>query len=272
MKILVVIPHNGRISNHTLQSVEGIKDGDGLEFRFSSHPGSVFIADNRNDQCYNADGLLSWPDAFLFIDGDMDFNLSDIHSLASRDGDVCCGAYCYKEAPLADFLVAGMWLSGFPGISGKAPGFRSSVTTGCFPVDWTGAGFMLVKKAVLHKMPYPWFYHPVMPVPPGAGPFPQKAVGEDVGFCLRAREAGINVFLDADVRIGHKKGASMEPKKEGIPADIDQMVMGINRALLEAADGYRKLSTIAQALKAENDKLKAELAAKETPIHEDPKA
>lgn len=259
MKILVVIPHNGHISNHTMQSVERIKDGDGLEFRFSTHPGSIYVADNRNDQCYNADGLLAWPDAFLFLDGDMEFTLADIHALAARDVEICCGAYCFKEPPLAGFLVAGNWLPGYPGMASRVPGFKSAETSGCFPVDWTGAGFLLVKKTALKRMAYPWFYHPVMPVPLGAGPYLQKAVGEDIGFCLRAREAGIKVYLDADVRIGHKKGASMEQKKDGIPADIDQMVMSINRALLEAAEGYRKLSAIAQALKAENEKLKAKL-------------
>ena len=267
MKILVVIPHNGRISNHTLQSVAGIKDGDGLEFRFSKHPGSIYVADNRNDQCYNADGLLAWPDAFLFIDGDMEFTLADIHALAARDMEICAGAYCFKETHMAGFLVAGMWLPDYPGMAGKMPGFRSSVTYGCFPVDWTGAGFLLVKKTALMKMPYPWFYHPVMPVPPGAGPFPQKAVGEDIGFCLRAREAGLNVYLDADVRIGHKKGDTME---KGVPASIDQMVLEISGALSGLAGDWRKVVSVAQGFKDENDKLKAEVAAlkaaAETPV------
>ena len=259
MKILVVVPHAGHVSTHTLQSMEGIKDGDGLEFRFAKHPGSIYIADNRNDQCYDKDGLLAWPDAFLFVDSDMEFTLADIRALAARDVEICAGAYCFKETPMAEFLVAGMWLPDYPGMSGRLPGFRSSVTSGFFPVDWAGFGFVLVKKTALQKMIFPWFYHPVLPVPPGAGPYPQKAVGEDIGFCLRAREVGINVFLDADLRIGHKKGSPMEPKKDGIPADIDQVVMGINRALLDAAVAYRKLSTIAQALKAENEKLKKEL-------------
>jgi len=261
VKIKIVVPHNGRISNHTLQSLDNIKDGNGLEFEFGQHPGSIYVADNRNDQCYGPDGLDAWPDAFLFVDSDMEFTLADIHALAARNVEICCGAYCFKETPMAEFIVAGMWLPDYPGISSRMPGFRSSVTHGCFPVDWSGFGFALVSKAALQKMPFPWFHHPVMPVPPGAGPFPQKAVGEDIGFCLRAREAGIKVYLDADVRIGHiNPGARMSEKKEtSIPASIDQPVMAISKAMMEMAEQWRQLAAACASLKKENNELKAKL-------------
>jgi hypothetical protein len=254
VKIKVVVPHNGRISNATLACLDNIKDREGLEFRFGKHPGSVYIAENRNDQCYGLDGLDEWPDAFLFIDGDMEFTLADIHALAVRDVEICSGAYCYKEAPLAEFLVAGMWIDGYPGHSGRKPLFRSELTDGFFPVDWTGAGFLLVKKTALRKMLFPWFYHPVMAVPPGAGPFPQKAVGEDIGFCLRAREAGIKVYLDADIRIGHinpNKGEVMEQKNR-IPPSHAETVLAIQEAQTRVVRDY---STAVQMIVAKDARI-----------------
>ena len=272
MKILVVIPHNGHISNHTLQSVEGINDGDGLEFRFASHPGSIYIADNRNDQCYNADGLLSWPDAFLFVDSDMEFTLPDIHALAARDVEICCGAYCFKEAPLAGFLVAGNWLPDYPGMASRVPGFRSSVTHGCFPVDWSGLGFALVQKTALKRMVFPWFYHPVMPVPPGAGPYPQKAVGEDIGFCLRARDAGIKIYIDCNIHIGHKKGDVMENKdqKQTLPKSYASMALQLNQKnseiITKMAMDYDAVVAMIQEKANEIEQLKSKLAEKESEI------
>ena len=274
IKILVVVPHNGYITAHTMRSLDLIKNGNGLEFRISKHHGSVFIADNRNDQCYGKDGLDNWADYFLFIDSDIEFTLAHIHAMVERNVDICSVSYCFKEDILSDYIVAGNWIPGYPGISEKKKEFRRSNTTGFVCVDWVGAGFLLVKKSAMEKMTFPWFYHPVMPVPPGSGPYPQKSVGEDIGFCLRAREAGIKIYIDCNIHIGHKKGDVMENKdqnqKQTLPKSYASMALQLNQKnseiITKMAMDYDSVVAMIQSKEEEIENLKVKLAEKESEI------
>ena len=69
-------------------------------------------------------------------------------------------------------------------------------------VEANGMGWMLVKYGVFEKMKYPYFY-------PRKQEWPQynweEFVWDDVEFCLRAREAGFDVWVDPNLRIGHEK-------------------------------------------------------------------
>jgi hypothetical protein len=67
-------------------------------------------------------------------------------------------------------------------------------------VAYTGMGFMLVKRGVLEKLDYPWF----KPVGKRIGDMVDFTM-EDVGFCLRAKEQGLQVLIDPLVRVGHEK-------------------------------------------------------------------
>ena len=70
-----------------------------------------------------------------------------------------------------------------------------------FTVDYAGMGWMLIKKGVFEKIPYPWF----------AGRYMQLSdticdlTSEDVSFCLAAKDAGFKVWVDPDIRVGHEK-------------------------------------------------------------------
>jgi len=67
-------------------------------------------------------------------------------------------------------------------------------------VDYTGMGFMLVRKGVFESLEYPWFRAI------------EKRIGnmvdfttEDVAFCLRAKENGFRIHIDTNVKLGHQK-------------------------------------------------------------------
>ena len=57
-------------------------------------------------------------------------------------------------------------------------------------VDAVGFGALLMRREVLDRVPEPWFT--ICP-----------EYGEDIGFCTHARRAGVKIFCDGGVRIGH---------------------------------------------------------------------
>ena len=71
-----------------------------------------------------------------------------------------------------------------------------------FTVDYTGFGWVLIKKGVFEEMQYPWFAPKMQVFESGAV---QDMCGEDVSFCLDAKEMGIETWCDPRIRVGHEK-------------------------------------------------------------------
>ena len=73
-----------------------------------------------------------------------------------------------------------------------------------FTVDYTGFGWLLIKNGVFeHKeMSYPWFAPKMQIFESGQV---QDMCGEDVSFCLDAKEAGFEIWCDPRIRVGHEK-------------------------------------------------------------------
>ena len=71
-----------------------------------------------------------------------------------------------------------------------------------FTVDYTGFGWVLIKKGVFEDMEYPWFA-PKMQVFESSNE--QDMCGEDVSFCLDAKELDYEIWCDPRIRVGHEK-------------------------------------------------------------------
>ena len=68
-------------------------------------------------------------------------------------------------------------------------------------VDYTGMGFMLVRRGVFESIDYPWFQPMRLQGSSGFIGF----TGEDASFCLRAKEKGFDTYIDPTLVIGHEK-------------------------------------------------------------------
>jgi hypothetical protein len=71
-----------------------------------------------------------------------------------------------------------------------------------FTVDYTGFGWVLIKKGVFENLEYPWFAPKMQVFESGAV---QDMCGEDVSFCLDAKEQGFEIWCDPRIRVGHEK-------------------------------------------------------------------
>lgn len=60
---------------------------------------------------------------------------------------------------------------------------------GLIKIGGTGAGFLLIKRDVFEKIPYPWFSF--------------EKGGEDLYFCDKARKNGFEIWADMSVLLGH---------------------------------------------------------------------
>jgi hypothetical protein len=73
-----------------------------------------------------------------------------------------------------------------------------------FTVDYTGFGWVMIKHGVFEhsEMKYPWFAPKMQVFESGAV---QDMCGEDVSFCLDAKDAGFEIWCDPRIRVGHEK-------------------------------------------------------------------
>ena len=174
----------------------------------------------------------------LFVDGDCTFDENAIIAmLQSAYGEVptadAMGAWCPLRGELALPTIdtgTGTWESHYPG-------------SGILSVMRTGGAFLLIKRHVFEAMRDPWFRMRVPARPmdfmgeldnwlrikfDGKNPFREQGdtwaraekaaqddpsivvenfvpveVGEDSGFCDRAKLAGFNLFVNTNIACGH---------------------------------------------------------------------
>lgn len=221
----------------SMMDMRSFSEKNGLgNVRWYTMPATL-VEKARNEACRE---LLRDPSGgwLMFMDGDMQAQPDSlIRMLQTAYGELphadVVGGYCTLRGELALPTIdsgTGTWESWFPG-------------SGCVEVMRTGAAFLLVKRRVLEGMKDPWFRLrvPARPIDflaevdnyarikydgrnpfrglPGAewerleqcaledpstsGDFTPGEVGEDSGFCDRARNAGFRIYVQTDVVTGH---------------------------------------------------------------------
>jgi len=204
MKLKVGIPFakHGRITEATLKSVRALAKCEDFETEIISRQGSnVPRARNamiNGERSNLVKQQLTGFDWFLCVDADTGFTPDHVRRLLSHDRDIVSGAYLHKHD--TSRVVAGWW-SGTPGVS-RMEDRVAPDRTGLFPVDWAGAGFLLVRREVFERTPYPWFS--AMEVRYRMdGRECAQVVSDDLGFCMKMGAAGETILLDADCRVDH---------------------------------------------------------------------
>jgi GT2 family glycosyltransferase len=140
----------------------------------------------------------------MWIDSDMVFKPEDFFKLIDHDKDVVSGIYKmsddvnYATVETMDEEFFEEWMY-YPFMQDKNIEAKKGKL---FKVDYTGMGWMLIKRGVYEKMKYPWFY-PRKKVWKKYGW--EEFVWDDVENCLRIKEAGFDVWIDPKIRIGHEK-------------------------------------------------------------------
>ena len=132
-------------------------------------------------------------DYIMWIDSDQVFESSDFFRLLKHNKDIVSGLYLKKPKghTLNDIPYE------FACLKESDKGLFTTETHGeLIEVFGNGMGWMLVKKGVFEKTPFPWF-----------GPMITGLDfnGEDIAFQVRAKDVGFNSYVDTSIVLGHEK-------------------------------------------------------------------
>lgn len=135
----------------------------------------------------------------MWIDSDSIFQPEDFMKLLQRNVDIVSGLV--KKTP---YLYAASKLDPTKNLFTKESLQEKDLTSDeLIETEGVGLAFMLIKRGVFEKISMPWFLTTVIDEP--NGPNGKIYVGEDIFFCLKAREAGFKIWLDPTVKVGHLK-------------------------------------------------------------------
>ena len=140
-------------------------------------------------------------DYMMWIDSDIAFKHTDFFSLLSMDKDIASGWYTQPggSTPVVEKMNDDYFQK-----HGSYQFIRSQEMTqrkDIFKADYIGFGWVLIKKGIFESIEYPWFAPKMMQI--GEDIF--DMCSEDVSFCLDAKKAGYNIWVDPKIKVGHEK-------------------------------------------------------------------
>ena len=151
------------------------------------------------------DGKLKY-DYQLWIDSDIVFNTQKFLQLVLMEKNIAAGWYMTEDGQTTSVAH---WLDednfrNNGGVMNHETGETMTKRRKPFTVDYTGFGWVLIKKGVWEheEMKYPWFAPKMQVFESGEV---QDMCGEDVSFCLDALDAGFEIWCDPRIRVGHEK-------------------------------------------------------------------
>jgi len=145
-------------------------------------------------------------DYMMWIDSDIQFKTQDFFALYEMNKDIASGWYAQPGdskgnffTPVVEKMNTKYFLSnGFFQFL-RVKDFE--IKKNPFVADYIGFGWVLIKNGVFEKLPYPWFAPREIKINETI----TEMSSEDVGFCLDARAAGFELWVNPNVRVGHEK-------------------------------------------------------------------
>jgi hypothetical protein len=149
---------------------------------------NTYIHESRNDIVRQA--KLTNSTHLLFLDSDMSVDGKGLSKLISHDKDII-GANYYKRNMNKESNV---YLYNEKGdfVPMNVPETASDI----FRCGGIGAGFLLINMNVFNKIKNPYFYF-------GYSIEKQQYLGEDLAFCYKANQAGLEIWCDPSIKTKH---------------------------------------------------------------------
>ena len=190
-KLVIGICTGGTVRAETMMSLIGAiyyLGDNGIAANILTQIGG-YVAVNRNKIV--ADAIAQKATHLLFLDADMMFGREAIYKLIEHDLDVVAGNYNVRKDPTSQnpggttikMMVDGQIVS------------TTEIPDSLFKCYAAPTGFMLIKLDIFKKLKKPYFVE--WETEDGIH------TTEDIEFCKRANDAGIDIYCDPSFKIGH---------------------------------------------------------------------
>jgi hypothetical protein len=182
MKILICIPYTGYIppqAAYSLPPMACYARSKGIEIGMLPIGLSlVYTAREKAAQALIDDDY----DALLFIDSDMVVPVDLVTRLVEANKNIV-SALAFKRIPPYEPCI-------FKKCDHEGTAFWLDYPKGLIKVEGVGMACTLIKREVFEAMEKPYF-------------FPMPVIGEDLAFCIRAKEKGFEIYCDTTLVCGH---------------------------------------------------------------------
>jgi hypothetical protein len=147
--------------------------------------------------------LKSDADYLLFLDADMAHPKTLVEDLLKHDVAIVTARYHMRKAPFHAVAMRHI---------GPNPFDCESIRRGqgLMPIDFGGAGALLIRRDVLERMESDWFRYSRQTRPPY-----EMTVSEDMHFYQRARALGFQPYVDWDCECGHMSAVMIDGSWNG---------------------------------------------------------
>lgn len=189
MRIAILIPARGQMEVATAFDLVAMC---AYTIKTSKHDIDLFtssgtlIFDQRNNLVKTALDIKA--DYLLFVDADMRFPKDTLQILMAHDKDIIGVNATTRSEPVKP--TAKNMLINEDGSIDWMP-IYSNAKTGIEKADGIGCGVMLIKRKVVEELEEPYFYFEQLPG--------NKLLGEDIYFCVKAKDAGFDTWVDHDL-------------------------------------------------------------------------
>ena len=152
-------------------------------------------------------------DVWITIDSDIVFTFEQIVNLIESTDEHPVVAGMYRMADLVNYAFVKDWdethfkeRGVFQFITpDDIEKWKKETEFKYFPVVYSGMGFMAVKKEVFDKIKYPYFDSEILTIQREDGTVIRDICSEDVSFCKKITQAGYQIMVNTDIRVGHIK-------------------------------------------------------------------
>jgi hypothetical protein len=186
VKLGIALPiSDAKIDTQFVLSFLALDKPENCQLFFPSIPsGNMDIGKIRTELCNQA--IAADCTHLLMLDTDQVYHDQDLISrLLAHDKDIVGGKVHRRYPPFEPIL----------NVDRQHVSDDEIDKGGLIKVDATGTGCLLIKLSCLDAIEKPWFEIKVND--------DGSTVGEDIGFCYKAAAAGVDIYVDCGVDIGH---------------------------------------------------------------------
>jgi hypothetical protein len=152
-------------------------------------------------------------DVWVTIDSDVIFTPEQIEELIESTNVHPVVAGMYRMSDLTNYAFVREWDTAYFLKEGtfkfstpaEVDEWKKETELKYMPVAYSGMGFMAVKKEVIDRMQYPYFYSPIEEFVKEDGTIVRDMCSEDVAFSKNIRALGYEIMVNTDIRVGHNK-------------------------------------------------------------------